>query len=190
MKSKMFFKAGSVASLIVFFVALLIGVLEAIEHVSRLWFAGSGWTGVLGDFEPVFSYIDIHFLANPELYDSRAFIALSFVNSISALLLIALSAFYMHKLLRNIHRDSLFMYENVSVFYKLGIVIIVLGTLFNYTESVMLTQAIGELQIVGASIQLTDISYVDSLISGFVMMIIASALKIAVNAVEENKNTI
>lgn len=65
MKSKMFFKAGSVASLIVFFVALLIGVLEAIEHVSHLWFAGSGWTGVLGDFEPVFSYIDIHFLANP-----------------------------------------------------------------------------------------------------------------------------
>ncbi|MMZ64570.1 hypothetical protein D1872_269100 [compost metagenome] len=82
------------------------------------------------------------------------------------------------------------MNENVPVFYRLGISIIVLGTLFNYTEGVMLSQAIGELKITNASISLTDISYVDSLISGFILIIIASALKIAVRAVEENKNTI
>jgi|GEM_PF-4952328 len=190
MKSKMIFKLGSVLSLVVFYITLLICVLEALEHISHLWFADSGWTGILGTFEPIFSYVDIHFKQHPDLYQSKSYIALSFVNSISAMLLTTMFAWYMHRLLRNIYRDSLFMNENVPVFYRLGISIIVLGTLFNYTEGVMLSQAIGELQITNASISLTDISYMDSLISGFILMIIASALKIAVRAVEENKNTI
>lgn len=82
------------------------------------------------------------------------------------------------------------MYENSSILLRLGITFLVLGSAFTYTDGLKLSKAITALDISNASIKFSNSAYVDFIIVGIVLLIISSAMKIAVNAVEENKKTI
>lgn len=106
------------------------------------------------------------------------------------LFFVLLFLWWMCKLLDNIYEDSLFSYENVSIVFKLGLTLIVAGTAYTYTDGLLLSKALAALTVSNAQISLSDLSYVDTLIGGIVLLLISWALKIAVRAVEENNKTI
>lgn len=190
MRLKSLFRMGSILCLVLFYSILVIETFAVLSHICYLWFPQSEFTKSLGSFDPFFSDINLHFNQEPNLYTHKSFIILSLISSSSLLLLGASIAWYMHKLLRNVYRDSFFVRENVSIFFKLGLFTMILGTLSCYTESLMLTQTIQELEITNAHMNITDFSYIDSMVSGLILIIISAALKTAVHAVEENKHTI
>ncbi|WP_211747793.1 DUF2975 domain-containing protein [Paenibacillus sp. Marseille-Q4541] len=190
LKSKKLFKAGSILCMILFYLTALVGIFIVGEHVAHLWFQDSSFTTFLGPFEPIFSYADLYFYEEPELYSSTSFLALSFASGILSIGTALLFLWYLSKFLKNLNKDGLFMKENVPILYKLGMVNLILGTAFVYLDGYLLKQALQELEIVNADMVFTDFSYWDSLISGFILILFASALKSAVHAVEENKNTI
>ncbi len=66
----------------------------------------------------------------------------------------------------------------------------VLGSAFKYTDGLILSKALTAVDVSNATIQYSNISYIDAFIGGVFLLIIASAMKIAVEAVEENKKTI
>ncbi|MCM3783467.1 DUF2975 domain-containing protein [Neobacillus mesonae] len=190
MKLKKIFKWGSRICMILFYFVLLLGIFNIFDHMSYIWFPDSAFAQSFGGFTPIFSYADLYFNEEPALYSDTSFILLSLLSATTMTVVSLLSLWYMSKFLRNIYADSLFMNQNVTILYKLGIVIIVLGTVFTYTDGLLLSKTLDELIITNAQLVLTDYSYLDSILSGIFLIIIASALKIAVQAVEENKNTI
>ncbi|MGV2883703.1 DUF2975 domain-containing protein [Paenibacillus taichungensis] len=190
MKSNWMFNLGSKLALILFYVIFIVTFFMVLEHVAHLWFPNSGLTRSLGPFQPIFGYSEIIFNQNPELYSDSSFIALSFVSSMSMMVLVHMFLWYMHRLLRNVANNSLFMYKNVAILSRLGLFIIVMGFLFSYTGELLFTQAVAELDITNGQLMVSSLSYIDFILGGLVLLIIASALKNAVHAVEENKNTI
>lgn len=190
MKSKIVFKIGSILCLICFYLVILLGIFALGEHSLRLWNPDSDLTRSFGDFQPLFGYIDLHFYQQPGLYTDPSFIQLSFISTACMLLFVLLFLWWMCKLLDNIYEDSLFSYENVSIVFKLGLTLIVAGTAYTYTDGLLLSKALAALTVSDAQISLSDLSYVDTLIGGIVLLLISWALKIAVHAVEENNKTI
>lgn len=120
----------------------------------------------------------------------KSFMVLSLISITTMILTALLFLRLMYKLLKNIYKDSLFMYENVSIIFKLGLTYLILGTAFTYTDGLLLSKALSALDITNAEIQSSNLSYIDSITWGIVLIILASALKTAVHAVEENKKTI
>lgn len=187
MIKKNIFNSLSIICLILFCLTALLGILVFIMDL--LYILKPGCCG-LGTFEPLFSYIDIYYYQQPRLYEDQFFRFLTLISDMSLFLLATLILWFLKGLLKNIHTDSLFMYENVSILYNLGITTIVLGSIFTYSEEFLLTKALAALDITNAEITFSALSYIDMIISGIILIIIASALKRAVYAVEENKKTI
>lgn len=187
MKSKKIFKLLSITSLVLFYAVALLSILILFMDAFYIWNPGCCGLPV---FEPVFSFIDIQFYQQPELYNDRSFRLLSALSNIVIFSFLLPIFWYMYKLLKNIHADSLFMYENVSIFFKLGFVNLILGSAFNYMDSLLLSKSLTALDITNAELKFSNTFYLDSIASGIVLIIIAAALKSAVHAVEENKKTI
>ncbi|KZE74423.1 hypothetical protein AV654_29485 [Paenibacillus elgii] len=190
MKSKIVFKIGAILCLICFYFVVLIGIFALGEHSLRLWSPDSELARSFGDFQPLFSYIDLNFYQQPELYTDPSFVQLSFISTTCMLLFMLLFLWFMRKLLNNIYEDSLFSYENVSIVFKLGLTIIVTGSAYTYTDGLLLSKALAALTVSNAQISLSNLSYVDTITGGIVLLLISWALKIAVHAVEENSQTI
>lgn len=184
------FKMGSIVCMVGFYITILIGAVSVLEYSSRLWLPDSALAASFGAYQPIFGYIDIHFEQQPGIYMDSSFLELSFITTIFLVWLVMAFLWYMRKLLRNIYQDSLFMQENVSIIFRLGVTIMVLGSAFTYTDGLILSKALTAVDVSNATIQYSNISYIDAFIGGVVLLIIASAMKIAVEAVEENKKTI
>ncbi|WP_458462003.1 DUF2975 domain-containing protein [Paenibacillus sp.] len=190
MKSNWMFSVGSKICQILFYVLFIVTFFIIMDHVAHLWFPDSGFTQSLGPFQPIFSYGYITFDQDPALYTEPGFIALSFLSNMSMMVLAHMFLWYMHRLLRNVGNNSLFMYENVAILSRLGLFIIVMGSLFSYSDDLLFSKALSNLDITNGQLMVSSLSYIDFVLGGLVLLIIASALKKAVHAVEENKNTI
>ncbi|ASA21436.1 hypothetical protein [Paenibacillus donghaensis] len=177
MKSKIWFKVGSNVSLVLFYFMIVLGIASVIGHY-------------VGEFEPIFGQFDLVFNEYPALYADQSFINLSLLTVIAVFAFSILFTWYMHKLLKNIYKESLFMQQNVTILFKLGITFLVLGCSFNYMDGLLAVRALDTLEIANASLVYANLSYIDPLIGGILLLIIASALKVAVRAVEENNQTI
>jgi len=190
MKPNFIFKFSSILCLILFYLVLLIAVFTLIENVSYIWWPDSSFTKSFGTFEPIYGYMNLDFYQQPELYAERSFRLLSLLSNVT-LLLFALSFLWLlYKFLKNISKEGLFMYQNVTILFWMGIVFAVLGAATTYTDGLLLSKAITEIDISNASISFSNIAYADFIIAGIVMILIASALKTAVHAVDENRKTI
>lgn len=187
---KFIFKIGSIICQIGFYLIILLSIFVLLDGISRLWAPESALAKSFGGLDPIFSYLDIHFDQEPALYDNTSFITLYVVNMLLTVFTVLLFFRYMHKLLKNIHHDSLFMHANVAIFFKLGVVVGLLGTVAAYTENRMALWVLTDLDITNAHISYSNISYLDTLVSGIFLILIALALRTAVRAVEENKQTI
>lgn len=188
MKSKKIFKILSILSLILFYFITFTGVITLIMESLYVW---NPSCCSLPTFEPIFSnYIEINFYQQPELYSDQSYRLLYLISTLSLFLVIFLTLWYMHKLLKNISIDSLFMYENVPILFKLGVTITVLGSASTYIEGVLLSKTLSALEITNAEVMFSNLSYMDWILNGIILIIIAAALKTAVHAVEENKKTI
>ena len=190
MKWKYGFNLLANVCFILFFLIALTTIFELIEHIPRIWFPDSDLTKSLGEFDPIFGNFVIEFDAQPSLYSEQSFLILSFVFTTSLMVLCLLFLWFMRKLLKNIYKDSLFMYENVSIIYKLGVTILVFGTATNYTDQLLSSRMLQTLTITNANVQFSNYAYLDAFIGGVVLLLIGAALKHAVSAVEENKHTI
>ena len=190
MKWKYGFNLLANVCFILFFLVALTAIFVLTEHILRIWFPNSGLTNSFGNFEPLFGNFTFEFDVQPSLYSEQSFLILSFISSISLMVLCLLFLWFMRKLLKNIYKDNLFMYENVSIIYKLGVTILVFGTATNYTDQLLSSRALQTLNITNANIEFSNLAYLDTFISGILLLLIASALKHAVSAVEENKHTI
>lgn len=190
MKLNWMFGVGSKVCQILFYVLFMVTFFIIIDHVAHLWFPDSGFTQSLGPFEPIFGMGSIYFDQNPELYTESSFIALSFLSNLSMMVLTHMFLWYMHHLLRNVGKNSLFMYENVAILFRLGLFIIVMGCLFSYSDDLLFSKALSRLDITNGQLIVSSLSYIDFILGGLVLLIIALSLKKAVHAVEENKNTI
>lgn len=190
MNSKNIFKILSKLSLILFYLVTLAGVVTLVMESFTISNPNSKIAKSYGGFEPIYSYINLNFLKQPDLYMEKSFMLLSLVSNATAFLLVIMFLWFMQKLLKNIYEDSLFMYENASIILKLGITIMIVGTISEYTNGLLTSKALTYLQISNAQINFINIAYFDLFITGTVLIIIAVALKRAVHAVEENKKTI
>lgn len=190
MNWKVWFNILSKVCLVLFYVIALVFVITTLEHVSLIWFSDSGLADSFRPYEPIFNYIQLTFHNQPQLYNERSFLILSFISLSTSLLFMMLFLWFMQKLLKNIYVKSLFLYENVSIIWKLGIITIVLGTVSTYIDEQITSQTLKLLNISNATIEYSTLNYIDTIISGIVLILIAAALKYAVNAVEENEQTI
>ncbi|WP_440117825.1 DUF2975 domain-containing protein [Paenibacillus sp. QZ-Y1] len=190
MKSNWMFSVGSKICQILFYVLFIVTFFIIMDHAAHLWFPDSGFTQSLGPFQPIFGLGNIYFDQDPELYTEKGFIALSFLSNLSVMVLAHMFLWYMHRLLRNVGKNSLFMYENVAILFRLGLFIIVMGCLFSYSDDLLFSKALNQLDITNGLLIVSTMSYIDFILGGLVLLIIAFALKKAVHAVEENKNTI
>ncbi|TDQ40794.1 DUF2975 family protein [Aureibacillus halotolerans] len=190
MKSKRIFKLGSTMFLIFFYVVLLFSLLSMLEKVSYLWWPESGLAAFFGPFDPIYSMFTIQFNEHPTLYQDSGFISLALLCDVMMGVFGGLFCWYMHRLLKNIFLDSLFTYKNVGVLFKLGIVSIVPGSAFVLLDNLLAQKALALLTITNATMTFTDVTYLESISSGVVLLFISLALKQAVHAVEENKQTI
>ncbi|WP_164214339.1 DUF2975 domain-containing protein [Virgibacillus sp. YIM 98842] len=190
MRANIIFKISSILCFILFFIVLLTGLFTIAAGFSYIWWPDSSFTKSLGEFEPIYAYMTFAFYGQPDLYTDSSFMVLSLFSDITLFLFVLLFLWLLYKLLKNIYKDSLFMYENVSILFWMGITFAVLGSATTYTDGLLLSKAIRELEISNASIAFSNIAYIDFIFGGIVMIIIAYALKKAVLAVEENKKTI
>jgi len=190
MKSIYLFKILSILSLILFFIVLLTGVFGIMADASYIWWPDSSFTKSLGEFEPLYAYMTLDFHQQPDIYTDQSFMVLSLFSNATLFLFVLLFLWLLYKLLKNIYKDSLFMYENVSILFWMGITFAVLGSATTYMDGLLLSKAITALDISNATIAFSNIGHTDFILGGIVMVIIAYALKKAVNAVEENKKTI
>lgn len=183
------FKFLSLLSLIFFYAFLASGLFvissEAIATAKPESAFAKSW-----GFDPVYTDFNIYFHHFPDLYNDPTFRLLDLVTEGTTFLLIVLVLWYLHKLFKNIYKDNLFVYKNVSVIFRLGFAILVFGTVSSFTNGLLESRVISELQIKNAEVVLSNLSYLDYLLTGFVLMIVSIALKKAVQAVEENKDTI
>ncbi|MCA1010572.1 DUF2975 domain-containing protein [Halobacillus halophilus] len=185
-----FYKLGSILCIILFYFVSLIGLFAIASHIGYLYFPNSAFTNSLGSFDPIYSYLVLNFEKQPELYEKTSFLQLSFLSELTTILFAAVFLWLMHKFLKTIVQEGLFTYKNVSILTKLGLTIGILGTGFTYTSELLTSKAVDELEITNASVHYSSWFFIDTLIGGILLIIIASALKTAVHAVEENKQTI
>jgi hypothetical protein len=190
MKSNYLFKVLSILSLVLFYIVLLTGVFTIIASGSYIWWPDSSFTKSLGEFEPLYAYVFLDFYQQPDIYTDNSFIVLSLFSNVALFLFVLLFLWLLYKFLKNIYIEGLFMYENVSILFWMGITYAVLGSATTYMDGLLLSEAMTELEISNASIAFSNLAYQDFIFAGIVMMIFASALKKAVHAVEENKKTI
>ncbi|MFC7322524.1 hypothetical protein [Halobacillus campisalis] len=190
MKLNAFYKIASIFCIILFYVVALAGLLSIAFHIGYLWFPDSAFTKSVGPFEPIYSYLTLHFNEQPRLYDDPSFIRLSFLNVVAAFLFVNLFLWLLYRFLKNIYKHGLFVEQNVSVILRLGLTFIILGTAYAYTDELMTAEAVARLEVTNATISFSSLYYIDTLLGGIIMIIIALALRTAVGAVEENKKTI
>jgi hypothetical protein len=190
MKWKYGFNLLSKICMILFYLIALLFVITTLEHVSLIWFADSALAKSFRPYEPIFSYVQLTFQNQPDLYDEKSYLILSYLSMSTNILFLMLFIWYMQKLLKNIYSESLFLYQNVSIIWKLGMITIVLGTASTYIDEQITSRTLGLLKISNATIEYSTLNYIDTLVGGIVLILIASALKYAVNAVEENQQTI
>lgn len=190
MKSKKIFKILSTLSLVLFYLFTIFGILILVMESFYIWKPDSNFIKSWGEFEPIFTYINLNFYQQPEIYSDKSFRALSLVTTATAFLLVNLFLWFMHKLLKNIYADGLFMYENASIIFKLGITTIFVGAVSTYTDGLLSAKALAALDVSNADITFSNLYYMDWILNGIILLIIAAALKTAVHAVEENKKTI
>ncbi|SFB04540.1 Protein of unknown function [Lentibacillus halodurans] len=190
MTSNFIFRISSMLSLILFYLVLLIGLFTLIANGSYIWWPHSAFTNSLGEFEPLYGYMTLNFSQQPDLYTDKSFMVLSFISNLILFLFMLSFLWLLYRFLKNIYTDGLFMYENVSILFRMGIAFAVLGSAATYMDGLLLSKAMTALEISNASIGFSNIAYADFIIAGIVIMLIASALKTAANAVEENEKTI
>lgn len=190
MKGRIIFKIGSILSLIGFFYFILLCIFVLMESISRIWAPNSAFAKSFSPLEPIFSNFDIEFYGEPALFHETGFIILNYAGDLITLITGLFISWWVYKLLKNIYNDSLFMYENVSVFMKLGMTIGIVGTIGMFLEDRLWKKLLPELDISNAQITNSIPSYYETIFSGIVLVLIALALQIAVHAVEENKKTI
>ncbi|TFJ92319.1 DUF2975 domain-containing protein [Lentibacillus salicampi] len=190
MSLNILFKISSLLSLLLFYFVLLTGLFTIVANVSYIWWPDSSFTQSLGEFNPIYGYMTLDFYQQPDLYTDKSFMVLYFISNITLFLFALAFLWLMYKFLKNIYKEGLFMHENVSLLFGIGLTCLVLGSATTYTDGLLLSKAVTALDISNASIAFSNIAYADFIITGFVLMFIASALKTAVSAVEENKQTI
>lgn len=186
---KTVFKFLSLLSLISFYVFAVLGLFITVAESVVIAIPESSFSKDWG-FETVFIDLNIHFHHFPALYNDQTFRLLNLLSEGTAFLFFVLVLWYLHSLFRNIYKGSVFMYGNVSVVFRLGIVILVLGTISAFTDGLLESRVIQQLQIENADVGTSNLSYLDYLLTGIVLVIVSFSLKKAVYAVEENKDTI
>lgn len=190
MRSNIIFKILSILCFILFFIVLLTGVFTITAGASYIWWPDSPFTKSLEEFEPIYAYMTLDFYQQPDIYTDKSFMVISLLSDITLFLFVLVFLWLLYKFLKNIYKEELFMYENVSILFWMGITFSILGSVTTYTDGLLLSKAIKDLDISNASISFSNIAYLDFVFAGMVMMIFAYALKKAVHAVEENKKTI
>ncbi|KAB8128078.1 hypothetical protein F9U64_16800 [Gracilibacillus oryzae] len=190
MKLRALFKFAYLLCSVLFYPALLFSVFSLAYHIAFLWFPDSGFAESLAPFEPFYSYLWIYFEEVPEVYLDRDVIFLSFISSIFFIMLILIGLRVLHKLFKNIYKESLFIEQNVKLLYILGGTDLVLGSIFIYFDGLIFEKVLSALAISNATVEFINIDYVDTIISGIIFIMIGAALKVAVRAIEENKYTI
>ncbi|GEL77041.1 DUF2975 domain-containing protein [Tenuibacillus multivorans] len=184
------FKAAYILFRTLFFVTLPIALFNCVYHIAFLFFPNSEFTSTFGELEPIFSYLTIDFQSSPTFLMNQNMMVLSFMSGITLFVLALIVLRLLDKLFQNVYHDSLFIKENVKLFYTMGILILTLGSLFFYIDGLIFEKTINALNITNASIAFSNISFVDTIVSGITLILIGAALKVAVQAVEENKYTI
>ncbi|MFC4403029.1 DUF2975 domain-containing protein [Gracilibacillus xinjiangensis] len=190
MKLKALFKFAYIFCSIGFYLALLITLFSILYHSAFLWYPNSDFTQTFGSFEPFYSYLLIYFKEVPAVYQEKNIIILSFISSTLFSMWILVGLRILHKLFKNIYKESLFIEQNVKLLYILGGVDLVIGSLFIYFDGLLFEKALNALDITNAMVEFTNIDYVETIVSGVIFMMIGAALKVAVRAIEENKYTI
>src|SRR5690625_1785708 len=190
MRFNYLFKLLSILSLILFYIILLTGIITILADASYAWWPDSSFAKSFGEFAPLYAYMTLDFYQQPEIYADQSFRFLSLFSDAALFLFVLLMLWLLYKFLKYIYKDSLFMYENVSILFWMGITFAVLGSATTYIDGLLVSKAITDLEISNASIAFSNIAYADFIFAGIVMVIFASALKKAVHAVEENKKTI
>ncbi|SFL43529.1 hypothetical protein SAMN04487943_101536 [Gracilibacillus orientalis] len=184
------FKVAYLICRILFILVIPIALFGILYHIAYVFFPHSNFAASFGNFEPIFSYLTIEFEKQLDLFMKTEIRTLSFIGTVSLFILALFVLRILDKLFQNVYKHSLFMEENVNLFYKMGILILSLGTIFCYIDGLLFNKTIEALHITNASIQFSNFSYLDSILSGAVCLLIGAALKVAVKAVEENKYTI
>ncbi|SER68305.1 Protein of unknown function [Gracilibacillus ureilyticus] len=190
MKLKALFKFAYIFCSIGFYLALIISFFSFAYHIAYLWFPESNFAKSVGPFEPMYSYLIIYFEEIPAIYLDKNVIMLSFIATITLFLYILVVLRILHKLFKNIYRQSLFIEQNVKLLYMLGAIDLVLGSVFIYFDGLIFEKVLTALEITNATVEFTNIDYIETIISGVIFIMIGAALKVAVRAIEENKYTI
>ena len=190
MKWEMFYKYGAKLCSVLFYVIGCLSIFNLVYHLSYLMSPTGDLAKSFGTFEPVYSNLTLVFDTQPLLYKDEEFIILSLAASIIMFVFILIFLRLMRNLLQHLHQESLFMMENVKILFKMGITILVLGSAFTFMDELLMTKALKEIDVTNAAVTYTGLAYVDTFFTGIFVMILASALKVAVEAVQENKHTI
>ncbi|WJE16929.1 DUF2975 domain-containing protein [Halobacillus sp. ACCC02827] len=184
------YKIGSIAALVLFYLVCLLSIFMLASNIGYIWYPNSAFTASLGAFDPLYTYFELHFDTTPVVYTEPSFRWLSFASEATMTVFALLFLWFLHQLLKNIHHAGLFTESNVTVLFRFGLTVSILGTAFGYMDSRLSSAAITALDVRNGSIEFTSLYHLDMLFGGIVLLIIASALKTAVRAVEENKKTI
>ncbi|SHM52650.1 hypothetical protein [Gracilibacillus kekensis] len=190
MKLTNVFRLAYILCRVLFIVIIPLAIFSVLYHVAYLFYPNSTFAASFGEFEPLFSFLTIEFQKQPAFYLNNDIIILSFISTIAVLLLVLFSLRILDKLFQNIYNRSLFINKNVSLFYQLGSTVLVLGSIFSYLDGLLFDKTIEALNITNATVSFSNVSYVDPIITGIICLMIGAALRVAVQAVEENKYTI
>ncbi|WP_163580698.1 hypothetical protein [Gracilibacillus saliphilus] len=190
MNTKILFKVTYLICRTLFILIIPIGLYSFLYHMAFLFFPNSSFAESFGEFEPTISLLTIEFETQPDIFINTDLKILSFICEISLFILVLGILRIVDKLFKNIYKESLFIMENVKLFYMIGIFILSFGTIFFYTEGLIFDKTIEALHITNASIGFSNLSYIDTIFTGIACLLIGVALKVAVKAVEENKYTI
>ncbi len=190
MNSKLLFKVAYLICRVLFILIIPIALYGILYHIAYIFFPNSSFAASFGNFEPIYSYLTIEFERQPDIFMQADLRILSFISEVSLFILVLGILRMIDKLFQNVYKNSLFMKENVNLFYRIGILILSLGTIFFYIDGLIFDKTIEGLNITNASIEFSNLSYIDTIISGIAFLLIGAALKVAVKAVEENKYTI
>ncbi|MFD1019162.1 DUF2975 domain-containing protein [Thalassobacillus hwangdonensis] len=182
-----FFSVGSKVLFYFFLVSgLLVTVLEAITIFNPKGKVAEG----LGGFEPIYGTFNLTFDKEPALYDEQSFQLLSLADTVVLFAFVTLLFLLLHKLLKNVHEEQVFMYENVSLLFKLGLLVLVIGSVSTLLGEILSARALEQLTVTNADLSYTPFAFADFIITGIVLIVISVTLKKAVHAVKENEETI
>lgn len=190
MRSKKILNISSKIVLLLLSLLLLVLLIELLEFFSRIFYPTSGLTESFGILEPVFSFLNIHFYQEPVLYSNTNFIILTLMNRITTVTFAIILIWLIYKLLRNLTKDKFFTMKNVAIIRNLGINAIILGSISNFTEGLLLSKIFRILDITNANITFSNMSYLDTILNGVLFILISYGMKIATRAIEENEQTI